>query len=404
MKRSILFLEQQSWLSGGQRMLETVLDALVDEYDPVVALPGNGPFQRKLAERNIETLTIPLGSYQTGPKPRSEMLEFAGRSLLCALKLATVIRRREIGLVYINGPRCLAAGVLAARLTGRPSLFHLHLTLTRRPEIFLAQRLARYASAIVACSQAAAASIVGADPYLAAKTQVLYNPVARYPGEVFGSAEPEQPQDDSRVFTLGVVGRITKPKGQRVFLNALGRLSARLKNRIRVVFVGAPSPDDREDLIYQQRLEECVEQINLQTKVEWAGYQKKVVPFYRAMDVLVHPSLSQSGEAMPLAVLEALQHGVPVIASWTGGIPEVVRHGGNGLLVPPGDEAGLARALERFFQDASLRARLRLGAQSNLDDRFSLENFNSKVREQIWKLCRTHDAAKSKVIREESAA
>jgi len=404
MKRSILFLEQQSWLSGGQRMLETVLNTVVEEYDPVVAFPGDGPFRRALDERNIQTLTVPLGFYQTGPKSRSEMLEFAGRSLLCALKLATVIRRREIELVYINGPRCLAAGVLAARLTGRPSLFHLHLTLTRQPEIFLAQRVARYASAIVACSQAAAASIAGADPHLAGKTQVLYNPMARCPGEVFGSLEPEQIQSASRVFTLGVVGRITKPKGQRVFLNALGRLGPQLKNRIRVIFIGAPSPDDRADLTYKQRLEECVTQFNLQTKVEWAGYQKSVGPFYRAMDVIIHPSLLQSGEAMPLAVLEALQHGVPVIASWTGGIPEVVRHGANGLLVPPGDEVALARALERFLQDASLRARLRMGAQSNLDDRFSPENFNSKVHEQIWKLCSGQDAKKSKVIREESTA
>jgi glycosyltransferase involved in cell wall biosynthesis len=404
MKRSILFLEQQSWLSGGQRMLETVLNTLVEEYDPVVAFPGDGPFRRTLAERNIETLTVPLGFYQTGPKSRSEMLEFAGRSLLCALKLAPVIRRRDIGLVYINGPRCLAAGVLAARLTGRPSLFHLHLTLTRWPEIFLVARLAHYVSAIVACSQAAAASVVNADQRLAGKTQVLYNPVAERVSVVSGLPEPQRSQSNPHAFTLGVVGRITKPKGQRVFLNALGRLGPQLKKQIRVIFIGAPSPDDREDLTYKQRLEECVGQFNLQTRVEWVGYQKSVGPFYRAMDVLVHPSLSQSGEAMPLAVLEALQHGVPIIASWTGGIPEVVRHGANGLLVPPGDEVALARALERFLQDAALRARLRTGAQSNLDDRFSLENFNSKVHEQIWKLCSTHNAKKPKVIREQSAA
>ena len=52
---------------------------------------------------------------------------------------------------------------------------------------------------------------------------------------------------------------------------------------------------------------------------------------------------------MPLVVLEALQHGVPVIASWTGGIPEVIRHGSNGLLVPPGDEVALAGTLDASF-------------------------------------------------------
>jgi glycosyltransferase involved in cell wall biosynthesis len=402
MKSSILFLDQQSWLSGGQRMLETVLGVLAADYDPIVAFPGDGPFRQKLNERNIETITIPLGCYQTGSKARGEMLKFAGRSLLCAFKLILFIRRRGIRLVYINGPRCLAAGVLAARLTGRPSLFHLHLTLTRPPEILLAKVLAQYVSAIVACSQAAAASLVGDDARLASKTQVLYNPVAECTGETL--CPPVSSQSDSGMFTLGVVGRITKPKGQRVFLNALGRLNVHLKNRIRVIFVGAPSPDNREDLAYQQRLEECVEQTNLGARVQWAGYQKRVEPFYRAMDVLIQPSLSQSGEAMPLAVLEALRHGIPVIASWTGGIPEVVRHGVNGLLVPPGDEAGLARALARFLQDAALRDRLRSRAESSLDARFSLEDFNSKIHEQIWKLCGTHDVKKSGAIRAESAA
>ncbi|HEV2247765.1 MAG TPA: glycosyltransferase family 4 protein [Terriglobia bacterium] len=403
MKKKILFLEQQSWLSGAQRVLESILEATAGEYDAIVAFPGEGEFSRKLADRKIQTFTYPLGFYQTGRKSRAEMLEFAGRSLLCASKLVTVIRRQNVGLVYINGPRCMLAGVLAARITGRPALFHLHLTLVRQPEILLVANLARYVSTIVSCSRAAA-GLLRANRSLAEKTHILYNPLVGCASVTRDVPVSQLPGGDSSVVTVGVVGRITKPKGQRVLLNALARLSAQNKARVRVVFVGAPSPENGDDLAYDQRLKECVTQFGLEATIEWAGYQTAVDPFYRAMDVLIQPSLSDSGESMPLSMLEALQHGVPVIASRTGGIPEVILHGSNGLLVPPGDEVALARALERFLQDASLRARLRAGARSSIDDRFSLESFQSRIRGLIWKLCTTQQSGGPEAIREESAA
>jgi glycosyltransferase involved in cell wall biosynthesis len=403
-KRKILFLEQQSWLSGAQRVLQSVLDATAEEYDPIVAFPNDGPFRRKLEDLKVQTLTYPLGLYQTGQKSRSEMLRFALQSVLCAFKLTRIIRSQDVGLVYINGPRCLPAGVLAARITRRPTLFHLHLTLVRKPEILLVANLARYVSAIVSCSRAAAAGIVSANRRLVGKTHIVYNPVDRHDHVTPDAAKLQLPACNPSILTLGVVGRITKPKGQRVLLNALGRLGPALKARIRVIFIGAPSPDNSDDVTYNERLAECVTLFNLREKVQWAGYQPTVAPFYRAMDVLIHPSLSDSGESMPLAVLEALQHGVPVIASWTGGIPEIVRHGSNGLLVPPGNEVALARTLERFLQDAPLRARLHSGAQSSFDERFSLENFKSMIHGLIWKLCRTQQSAVPEVIREEPAA
>ena len=403
MKKKILFLEQQSWLSGAQRVLESVLEATGEDYRPIVAFPGDGPFRTKLADQNIQTLTYPLGFYQTGRKTRSEMLGFAGRSLFCALKLMTLIRRQDVGLVYINGPRCLPAGVLAARLTGRPALFHLHLTLVRKPEIMLVANLGHFVSTIVSCSRAAAAGIIRSNRSLTGKVHIIYNPVTDCSSAVAEPVELLRTRDSS-ILTLGVVGRITKPKGQRILLNALGRLGPKNKARVRVIFVGAPSPDNSADLAYDQRLKECVMQFGLKTRVEWVGYQMDVGPFYRAMDVLVQPSLSNSGESMPMVVLEALQHGVPVIASLTGGIPEVIHHGSNGLLVPPGDEVGLARALERFLQDAPLRAHLRAGALSSFDHRFSPENFKSRIRELIWKLCTTQQLENPKAIRGESAA
>jgi len=96
--------------------------------------------------------------------------------------------------------------------------------------------------------------------------------------------------------------------------------------------------------------------------------------------VLLLPS---SSEALALTILEALQRGIPVIASRAGGVPEIVRDRSNGLLVSPEDEDALVRSLERFIEDQSLRDRLVAGARAGLDGRFSPEIFGAAVRRLI---------------------
>jgi glycosyltransferase involved in cell wall biosynthesis len=75
----------------------------------------------------------------------------------------------------------------------------------------------------------------------------------------------------------------------------------------------------------------------------------------RSLDVLVNAS---AAEPFGLSVLEAQASGVPVVASSSGGIPDFVTNGDNGLMVPPGEPEELARALERLLGDADLRRRL----------------------------------------------
>jgi len=382
-KKPVLFLEQQSWLGGAQKVLEFVLDSIIPEFEPIVAFPNHGPFCKKLQRRDIETLLFPLGTYQSGRKSYAEIMEFSGRSLMCGVKLAAFIRKREIALVYVNGPRCLPAGVLAALLTGCPVLFHLHLTLCRKHEVMMVARLARYVAKIVSCSRAAAQPLVDANPALDRVIQVLYNPVLDRARTIHVFLDV--PPSPARL-ALGMVGRITESKGQLRVLNAVSALPPCLQEQIRLVFVGAPSPGNVADLTYTRHVKELALRLNLHERIFWAGYQTDSTSFYASMDVLVQPSSTQAGEGMPMAILEALREGIPVIASRTGGIPEVIRDGANGLLVPPGNDLALTQALQSFLVDDALRARLRAGTRATLTDQFSIENFQSRIRALVREL------------------
>lgn len=375
-KRRVLVLEQQSYRGGAQRVLEVVLDALREQIDPIVAFPESGPFLEDLRKQGIETLTFALGRYRSGRKSAADLASFVPRSLYGALELARTILRRQVDLVYINGPRCLLAGAWAARITRRPSLFCLHNTLSGRPEVTLAAHASSLVSRIVACSRATAAPLLRVKPAVAAKMEVLYPPVSDV-----ASAGPQTPRGAG--FMIGMVGRITEGKGHRVLLDALTRLDA--ATGVRLVIVGAPAPGNPDDARYLRELRSFAVTSGLDRRIDWAGYKADPRPYYGAMDALAVPSVCEEG--MPVVALEAFQRGIPVIASRTGGIPELIRDGVNGLLVAPRNPAELALAMGSLQHSPALCARLGAAARASVDARFSPASYCSALGKIISDLC-----------------
>ncbi len=107
--------------------------------------------------------------------------------------------------------------------------------------------------------------------------------------------------------------------------------------------------------------------------VRFAGLEQDpaiVAEYYRAADVYVHASRA---DTFPLAVLEALASGTPVVASSVGGIPEQIENGRQGFLVPPGDQRSLAAAIARLLDDEGARARMASEGLHRARERFTLE-------------------------------
>lgn len=105
-------------------------------------------------------------------------------------------------------------------------------------------------------------------------------------------------------------------------------------------------------------------------RVRFHGFLDDPVPALRDADLLVLPS---AAEACPMALLQAMALGLPVVASRAGGIPEVVRDGVDGLLVDTGDDDQLAAALRRLTEDPALRRRLGASARARVAERFTVE-------------------------------
>ena len=171
---------------------------------------------------------------------------------------------------------------------------------------------------------------------------------------------------------LGTAGRLKPIKGFDVALEAAARLRA-LGLRPRLVVAGS-GPEE-------QRLRERGAELGLGEALEFLGDQpaEAMPAFYRRLDFYLQPSVAVRHEATGLAqeesmgraILEAQASGVPVVASRTGGIPDVVEDGGTGVLVPPGDAGRLAEAIAELAADTERRWRLAATARRSVEERFS---------------------------------
>src|SRR5215208_2478136 len=152
------------------------------------------------------------------------------------------------------------------------------------------------------------------------------------------------------------VGRLAPQKGVGTLVAAAGLL----KNPSAQVLLVGDGPE-------RKALECEAKRIGVGDRLHFVGFvaHERVSAVLAHADLLVLPSLY---EELGTVLLEAMQAGLPIVASKTGGIPDVIENGVNGLLVPPGDPEALAHAIDRLLVDRDLACRLSEGAQEQGKD------------------------------------
>ena len=160
---------------------------------------------------------------------------------------------------------------------------------------------------------------------------------------------------------VGVVAQLIERKGHRFLLAALPPLVAAYPE-LRVLFFGQGP--------LESALGQEIAAAGLAGVVSLAGFRHDLETILPCLDLLVHPALM---EGLGVSLLQASSAGVPIVASRAGGIPEAVRDGENGLLVPPGDVAALGAAVDALLADPELRRALGAGGQALMAREFSID-------------------------------
>jgi D-inositol-3-phosphate glycosyltransferase len=137
---------------------------------------------------------------------------------------------------------------------------------------------------------------------------------------------------------LGLLGRFDDGKGQDFVIDVLHELRSRHQQPVELVLMGEPTHNEGD--AYWLALREQVQRLGLEQQVHFRPYSEQVEVFYQAIDVFV---LASTSETYGMVTLEAMAAGRPVVASRTGGTPELVDHGRTGLLYPLRDVEACAR-------------------------------------------------------------
>ena len=187
-----------------------------------------------------------------------------------------------------------------------------------------------------------------------AKTLVIYN------GIETNRFAPPPMRRNGRTVRMVAAGSLIPEKGFHVLIRALSQVPQ--KNwHLRVVGEG---PERR-------KLEELVEELGLVEKVEFLGLRDDLEAINREADILAHPCLWQ--EAFGLTIVEGMSCGCCVLASRAGGIPELIEHNHEGILIEPGDVVAWADAISRVLEDDELRGKLGEAARARAVRDFDLQ-------------------------------
>lgn len=184
------------------------------------------------------------------------------------------------------------------------------------------------------------------------RTRVIYNGVDEHRFRPPSVPRPSAP------FAIACVANLIAEKGVDVLVRAL----AKLAGDWRLTVIG----DGPE----RTALEDLARCLGIAEKVRFLGLRNDVPDLLRDSHVLVHPAVWR--EALGNTILEGMASQCTVIASATGGIPELLRDGVEGMLVPPNDEVALAACLRQCEADPTLRERLGVNARARILRDFTL--------------------------------
>jgi glycosyltransferase involved in cell wall biosynthesis len=338
----VLIVQGHAEIGGAEQGLLTLAPHLASAgFTPVVAIASEGPLVDALRQEGVEV--VPLGV----PPLRGQLWRVP-RAVA-----AVEARAREVdaAIVLASGERMAIACGLAARRVGAAAVHWFHDAPLRGVGASLQE------AALLALPRDA---VVVATDWVRRGFRRIGIGASVIPYAVSGvaAADVRGPRGwGADTVVIAHAARFQPWKGTDVFIRAAARVAAAAPNA-RFLIIGAALFGWDHD--YADSLEPLARSLGIEAVVDFAGYRSDAPALLAGSDVVVHASTRP--EPFGIVVAEGMVAGRCVVASRSGGPPELIDDGVSGLLTPPGDHEALGNALLRVIHDESLRISLGEGA------------------------------------------
>jgi len=380
----VLFVDHTAQLGGGEIALRNLVNSLkTNRVHITVLLWAEGALGEQLISAGHAVYILPLSSRiaetrkdSVGWKSLLRVRELFSM-LLFIWKLVRFIRQMDVDLVHTNSLKSHLVGGLAARLAGRPLVWHLRDRIAPDYLPRTAVRIVRMARKmlpqfVIANSQATLDTIASRSEHKSGKYQqlrVIHD----------GCVQPARLKDasDGDAPNVGIVGRISPWKGQHVFIKAAAIVSKECPGT-RFQIIGAPLFSETD---YEAELHRLAASLNLEGQLTFTGFVSDVPSAIARLRIVVHASVI--AEPFGQVVIEGMAAGKPVIATRAGGIPEIVTHNETGLLVPVEDERALADAMIALLRDPARAKAMGEKGRETVHEFFTMER-HARAVEQVY--------------------
>jgi glycosyltransferase involved in cell wall biosynthesis len=332
--------------------------------------PVGGPVSTAAREEGLRVF-----EYQGLHRPRAfrnvesilHNLEWVFSFPIAVARVCDCIQRADPDIVHVNGLLNLIPAV-AARLTGRRLLWHLigdHypksvVRVLRPVVVWLADEIAVLSGRMrkYYFGGKKVDSILLHEPVDLERFDVEEGKAPRLLDE-FGT-EASQP-------VVGSVGKISPAKGWLHFLDAVHEL-VKDEPDLHALIIG-PVPDTQQE--YAEKVKRRIQDLGLEEHVTLTGYRTDVDDLLGLVDIFMMASLN---EGTPLAILEAMGAGIPIVATDVGGVAEQVVHGETGYVCPPKEASALHKACRCLLEEPGLRREMGKAGRRRAEGVFSLES------------------------------
>jgi glycosyltransferase involved in cell wall biosynthesis len=344
-------------IGGGERHLADLANNLATRGHEIFAaiVPGS-PLRSELSSLASENIIeLPMRN---------------ALSIRSSLRLARLVRERQIEIVHAHVARDYPLAALAAGRSGG------RLVLTRHVLFPLSKvhRLTlRRTSRVIAVSQSVADGLRAQNIFPAGKIITIHNgiDVKRFERENSGTGVPPvidhgQDAHATHRMRVGMIGHLAPIKGQEEFLRAAAIVCG-TRNDVDFIIAGE---DKSRDGMNRANIEKLIHDFGLKHHVQLTGWTDEVASLLGTLDLFVSPARS---EPFGLSIVEAMAAGVPVVATASEGAREIIDTDDCGRLVPIGDVAALAKAINDLLGDPNERERLARNARAVVNSKFTLQ-------------------------------
>jgi glycosyltransferase involved in cell wall biosynthesis len=349
-------------VGGMETYVERLVEHLPAERFAITALcPFESPFTERLRARDVEVLVTPMPD----DPPWSSI------QMTCAM-----IKAGAIDVLHAHLPNAHALAGIAGRLTGKPVLATLHGHRVGVLDLEIHRNAGTHLSVVCRQSYFHALGLGVSAGQLSCNPNGVdteaFRPRARPADRIRAALRIPA---SARV--VGFLGRLSPEKGPEVFLRAALLASSRLPDTHFVLVGDGP---------LGPALREMIVRLQLADRVHLAGLRRDVAAVLNDMDVLVSSSHS---EAMPLAVMEAMASGLPVVATRVGGVPDMIDQGESGWLVAPNDFDEIATRLVRILATPGELERMGRAARARAVDKMALTDSVDGIAQLLTRLAPT---------------